>query len=38
MTLGHVMTDWFDFRLQAITHLSVGSQVITSLEKTKTEM
>ena len=31
--LEYVMTDWFNFRLQTITHKSVERQVIKSLKK-----
>ena len=33
MILEYVMTDWFNFRLQAITHKIVERQVIKSLKK-----
>ena len=33
MTFGYVMTDWFNFRLQAFTHKSDDRQVIESLKK-----
>ena len=36
MTLGNVMTDGFNFRLQAIAHLNVERRVIKSLKRIKT--
>ena len=36
MTLGYVMTNWFNFQLQAITHKNVERQVIKSLKKIET--